>query len=325
MISRFLQTLLGVRRVYITVGLGFLLVLTLIWALLFDAPRYFPAGEVVTIPQGATTTEIALLLEEKNVIESKKVFLTLTRTIFNGTKIDAGDYVFSRPVGPLVVAYRIANGILGVDPVTITFAEGLSTREMAEVVHQKFPHISVEEFRSKAGKLEGYLFPDTYRFVPGVSAQTIIDAMQGNFERRIVQLENEYGSIDRPLHDVVTMASILEKEARQFRTMQIVAGVLYQRLEIGMALQVDATFGYILDRDTFHPNFEQLEIDSPYNTYKYPGLPPGPIANPGLVALRAAIDPIATDYLFYLTGRDGNMYYAETFDGHRRNRALYLD
>lgn len=325
MIVRLLQFLMRIRRVYITAALLFLLILTGIWAFVFDAPRYFPAGEVITIPQGATTTQIATLLEEQNVIESKKVFLTLTRTIFNGTKIDAGDYVFSRPVGPIIVSYRIANGILGVDPVTITFAEGLSTREMADVVHEKFPHISVQEFRNKAGDLEGYLFPDTYSFVPNVSADTIINAMQGNFERRILQLEEEYGVIDQPLHDVVTLASILEKEARQFRTMQIVAGILYSRLEIGMALQVDATFGYILDRNTFHPSFDDLEIDSPYNTYKYPGLPPGPIANPGLTALRAAIDPIATDYLFYLTGTDGNMYYAETFDGHRRNRALYLD
>lgn len=322
--QRIISLLLRIRRVYIMAGLLAATVLVLFWAVFFDAPKHFPVGETVTIPQGVTTEEIAVLLEDLDVIESKKVFLALTRIFFNGNNIKAGEYFFSNKVGPLVVAYRVAAGIHGVEPVVVTFAEGFTVRDIANRVEATFPDISAEEFRKKADGLEGYLFPNTYSFPPNVSAQTIIETMYREFEKQIESLENEI-EFDRPLSDVVIMASILEREARQFETKQMVSGILWERIAIGMALQVDAVFGYIFDRDTFHPSLEDLEIDSKYNTYKYRGLPPGPISNPGIDSLRAAVDPLESEYLFYLTGNDGVMYYAQTFDGHRQNRAKYLD
>jgi len=294
------------------------------WAVFFDAPKHFPIGETITIPQGVTAEEIAILLEDSNVIESKKLFLGLTRTVFNGNNIKAGEYFFSNKVGPFIVAYRVATGLHGVEPIQVTFAEGFTIREIANRVEATFPHISAEEFKEKAEGLEGYLFPDTYNFSPKVSAQTIVSTMYGEFQKQIKLLESEM-DFNRPLSDIVIMASILEREARQLETKRMVSGILWERIEIGMALQVDAVFGYIFDRSTFHPSLEDLEIDSPYNTYKYRGLPPGPISNPGIDSLKAAIDPTENEYLFYLTGRDGIMYYAETFDGHRKNRARYLD
>jgi len=298
--------------------------LVLFWGAFFDAPKNFPIGETITIPQGVTTEEIAQLLYDADVIESKSLYVGSTRLFFNATKVKAGEYFFSNKVGPLIVAYRIASGIHGVEPISITLAEGLTIREMAELIENKFPHIQAEDFKKKAEGLEGYLFPDTYNFVPKVSAQTIVNTMYAEFERQIDQLREEV-DFDKPLSDVVVMASILEREARQLETKQKVSGILWERINIGMALQVDAVFGYIFDRSTFHPSLEDLETDSPYNTYKNRGLPPGPISNPGIDSLRAAVDPIETEYLFYLTGLDGAMYYARTFDGHRRNRALYLD
>lgn len=324
MIQKIFSILLRIRRVYIMTGLLAVALLVLVWGAIFDAPKNFPLGETVTIPVGVTTEEIANILHDANVIESKKLYLGFTRAFFNADKVKAGDYFFSNSVGPLIVAYRVATGVHGVEPVTITLSEGLTIREMAELIEEKFPHISAEEFKNKADGLEGYLFPNTYNFVPNVSAQTIINTMYGEFEKQISVLRKEI-DFDKPLSDIVVMASILEREARQFETKQKVSGILWDRIDIGMALQVDAVFGYIFERETFHPSLEDLEIDSPYNTYKNRGLPPGPISNPGIESLRAAVDPIKTEYLFYLTGNDGQMYYARTFDGHRRNRALYLD
>ena len=121
------------------------------------------------------------------------------------------------------------------------------------------------------------------------------------------------------------MASLIEKEADTAEDRRIVSGILWNRIDADMPLQVDAVFGYILDRSGYAPTGSDLEIDSPYNTYENRGLPPGPIANPGLDALTAALHPAATEYFYYLTGRDGLMYYAETFEEHKRNRELYLD
>jgi UPF0755 protein len=121
------------------------------------------------------------------------------------------------------------------------------------------------------------------------------------------------------------MASILEREANNPEDMRIVAGILWNRLDIDMPLQVDAVFGYIRQENGYTPTAEDLQLDSPYNTYRNRGLPPTPISNPGLDALLAAVQPEETPYLYYLTGRDGKMYYGRTFEDHKRNRALYLD
>ncbi|XKT75039.1 MAG: endolytic transglycosylase MltG [Patescibacteria group bacterium UBA2103] len=324
MIQNIIEYLLRIKRVYIIVGLSAITVLVFMWGLFFNGPKYFPVDDTITIPQGVNANEIADILLEERVIESKSTYILLTRLFFNSANVKAGDYYFGKEVGPLIVAYRIANGVYGVEPVSIVFPEGITIREIAARVHERFPHISEEEFKKEADGLEGYLFPETYYFEPNISAKRIVQTMYQEFTDQIDLLEQEI-RIDRPLSDVIIMASILEKEARQFETKQRVAGILWDRIEIGMALQVDAVFGYIYDTDTFHPSLEDLEIDSPYNTYKNRGLPPGAISNPGIESIRAAADPIKTPYLFYLTGRDGNMYYAETFDGHRRNRALYLD
>lgn len=325
MIAKLLILLGSIRRIYITFALFLILFGVGVWAAVFDAPKGFPEGIPVVVPEGASAYQIAEVLEDERVLQSKRLFLVFTRLLLASDNIHAGQYVFDRPVGPLVVALRLSQGMYGIEPIAVTFTEGMSTREMAIRVHEKFPHISVNGFWEAAGDLEGYLFPNTYLFLPTATPEYIVSTMHAQFEKEIESLEKELGPIDLPLHDVVTMASLLEKEARQYETRRIVAGILWERLRIGMALQVDAVFGYIFDRPTFSPSFTDLEVDSPYNTYKYPGLPPGPINNPGIDSIRAALTPIETEYLFYLTDADGVMRYAETFEGHRRNRALYLD
>jgi UPF0755 protein len=148
--------------------------------------------------------------------------------------------------------------------------------------------------------------------------------MRDNFDAKLAPLVADVRASGRRLSDTVILASLVEKEARTSVNRRIVAGILLNRLRLGMPLQVDAVFGYIYGRDTYSPSFADLKVDSPYNTYMHPGLPPGPINNPGLDALLAVLHPTETAYLYYLTDRDGVMHYAKTYATHQANQAKYL-
>jgi UPF0755 protein len=148
--------------------------------------------------------------------------------------------------------------------------------------------------------------------------------MKSNFFDRIKTLDTEISNFDKPLPDIIKMASIVEEEARTFESKQIIAGILWKRLSIGMPLQVDASFKYINGKGTKDLTLTDLKIDSPYNTYVYKGLPPTPIANPGLVSIKATVTPIKTDYLYFLTDRKGVMHYAKTYSEHLANKKKYL-
>ncbi|MEK7515582.1 MAG: endolytic transglycosylase MltG, partial [Patescibacteria group bacterium] len=155
-------------------------------------------------------------------------------------------------------------------------------------------------------------------------AESVVEAMRANFDVKITQLSAGIKASGRSIRDIVIMASLVEKEARTDANRRIVAGILWNRLKLGIPLQVDAVFGYIFNRDTYSPSFEDLKVDSPYNTYIHTGLPPGPISNPGLESLQAAISPAKTNYLYYLTGSDNLMHYATTYAEHVANQTKYL-
>ncbi|PIP73278.1 MAG: hypothetical protein COW88_02715 [Candidatus Lloydbacteria bacterium CG22_combo_CG10-13_8_21_14_all_47_15] len=148
--------------------------------------------------------------------------------------------------------------------------------------------------------------------------------MKENFIEKISTTAPAIKDFGESVHDVVVMASLLEKEARTMETREVIAGILWKRLKDGMPLQVDAVFPYINGKNTFQLSLEDLQVDHPYNTYTRKGLPPGPIANPGLDAIIAAINPEDTPYYFYLSDKEGMMHYARTFDGHLANKARYL-
>jgi UPF0755 protein len=231
--------------------------------------------------------------------------------------VPGGENVFS-------VAYRLARGVTGITSVKVTIPEGFTAREMGVLLEEKLGDFDAEHFVALGKAEEGYLFPDTYFFLPGSSPESVIAAMRRTFDERVGPLAPRIEDFGRPLDEVVTMASLLEKEARRTETRRTIAGILWKRLDRGMSLQVDAVFGYIFGTTTFSPSFDDLEVDSPYNTYRNVGLPPGPIANPGLDAIEAAITPIETPYWYYLTDGDGVMRYAKTFEGHKQNRERYL-
>lgn len=173
--------------------------------------------------------------------------------------------------------------------------------------------------------LEGYLFPDTYRVYKNAKLEDIIKKMLDNFDHKITS--DMIGDIEnqgKKLYDIITLASIIEKEAKTSEDKKRVAGVYYNRLDIGMALQADPTVNYITEKVTDRPSYKDIETDSFFNTYKYPGLPPGPICNPGLDSIMAAIYPEKNDYMYFLNTPDGEMIFSKTLAEHKKNREKYF-
>ncbi len=282
-------------------------------------PTQFSNAVIVTISPGTTISDAGEILVQAGVVKNATFF----RIINSFGVIHAGTYLFERPQNMFVVAHRVRNGVYGFMPIRITFPEGNTARDMARRITEKFPHISAEEFLNEARPYEGYLFPDTYLFMPPVSPTEIVDTMRENFDKKTSFLTPE-ALAGRTLSDVIIMASLIEKEARTKEVRHLISGILWNRLEIGMPLQVDAVFGYIFNTDTYSPSFSDLKVDSPYNTYTHRGLPPGPISNPGIESINAARGPTKTHYLYYLTGNDGKMHYASTYAGHQENQRHFL-
>lgn len=307
-----------------TLGVIFL-VFVFLYALFLQPPAAFPENALVTVPEGATLSDIALQLQREHVIRSPFWFRSAIILLRGEKAAMAGDYHFQRPINVLSVAWRIAYGDHKLTSIRVTFPEGTSTREMALLLDVKLPDFDMERFLKAATGLEGRLFPDTYFFLPSTAEEKLVEIMEANFESKLGKISEKVKSFGRPIEEILTMASILEEEARTEETRKIIAGILWRRLEIGMPLQVDAAFLYVNGKTTYELTEEDLRIDSPYNTYRYPGLPKGPITNPGLSSLEAAVDPVSTPYLYYLSDRAGNMYYGKTFEDHVRNKMVYLN
>jgi UPF0755 protein len=293
------------------------------WYLLLLPAPTFPAGHIVTIEEGQSLSSVANELHDLGLIRSPFLFKVLGK--IRGAQVKAGKYVFAQPVGLLRVEERVQDGAFGIVPTKVTFIEGSTVRDMARTLKKAFPDFDADAFLAEAIPLEGYLYPDTYQFFPDVTPHEVVVRLYANFSAHEEALNDQIETFDKPLKDDLVMASLLEKEARGLEERRMVAGILWNRVKLGMPLQVDAVFGYINDRKTYDPSLSDLKTESAYNTYTNKGLPPGPIGNPSDVSILAAITPEKTDYLYYLTGRDGRMYYAKTFAEHKANRAKYLD
>ncbi len=292
---------------------------------IYQPSSFFPVRTIITIPEGSTIQDVARVLYESQAVRSSVAMEMVLRFFERNAQVKAGDYYFDHPLTMLEVAQRVTHGIFGLEPVEVVVPEGSTTYQMAELFDQTFERFDPVAFLLLTEDKEGFLFPDTYMFLPNVSTTQILETLEQTFYERIEEVEADIASFGRPIHDVITMASLLEKEAWDHEERRIIAGVLWERLRIDMPLQVDAVFGYIERTDTFNPKFSDLEVDSPYNTYKYKGLPPGPIGSPSLSAIRAAITPVETDALFYLHGKDGEIRVAKDYAEHLVNRRKFLD
>jgi UPF0755 protein len=298
-------------------------VCSLVWVILTSSPLSFRDGTIVTISKGDSVKVISQKLKKNHIIQSE-VFFTNIVILFNlDSKIVAGDYIFKTDHTVFNVLRRISHGDYDIEVKRITLIEGLTITEMAKLFAHEFYNISEQEFIEKALPYEGYLFPDTYYFAENVTPEDIILKMRTTFDEKIA----EQGDIlvsQKSLKDIVIMASIIEKEATA-DSMQEVSNILWHRVAITMPLQVDAAFVYERNKHTFELTLEDLQTDSPYNTYIRYGLTPTPISNPGIQALKAAAFPKPTDNLYFLTGDDGAMYYAKTLKEHEANKEKYFN
>lgn len=233
----------------------------------------------------------------------------------------------------------------GASEVSVTIPEGYTLAQIGATVRAALPRITTEEWQRVTGvsspfaadafvvssqkpidvDLEGYLFPDTYRFFKDATAEDVVERMLRTMESRVSALGAPTGdAAGMTTHELLTLSSIIEREVRNAEEMRQIADIFLKRLEIGMALQSDATVNYVTGGDDPSISLIDRDLESPYNTYQNPGLPPGPISNPGMNALRAVWNPAQNDYYYFLTDAEGNVYYAETHDEHVLNKARYL-
>ena len=286
-------------------------------AFLIGPPAAYPSGSLITIPSGTTIAGAGGLLKEAGALRSPLMFELAVRA--GKGSIAAGTYALPERESALSLAYRLSHGKTGLAQARVTIPEGTTVAQAADILKVALRDFDTKGFIALAKQDEGYLFPDTYFFLPGTPPETAVQTMRDNFDRHIAPLETQIRAFGRSEADAVIMASLLEKEARQSETRRIVAGILWKRLAIGMPLQTDAVFGYITGTPTHSPSAAELAVDSPYNTYTYKGLPPGPIGNPGAEAIQDAVTPIKTPYLYYVTDKEGNIYYAKTYAEHLAN------
>lgn len=292
----------------------------LVFLFVISAPFNFPVNKIITIEKGATLKQIAANFKQENLIRFPILFDVLIRWTGHETDIKAGKYVFNRPFSIIGLALRLINGDYGIPAVKITIPEGSTIRDINKI----FLNAGFENFEIKNKELEGYLFPDTYFFLMNNDSEEIITKMKENLETKTAKLENEIKAQNRTFRQILTMASLLEKEAPKTEDRKIISGILWKRLDKKMPLQVDATLDYALGKNTFELTADDLKTDGPYNTYTRIGLPPTPICNPGLDAILAAIHPEESPYWYYLSDKDGNIYYSKTFEEHITKKQKYL-
>ncbi len=292
-------------------------------------------GVFVDIPRGMSSGAIARKLAENGVVRSRVAFEILCR--LRKRTLQAGEYFFDRPATPHEVFRKIAEGHVYVKVVTVP--EGKTMKEIAELMEHEGlvsrgaflaaanDAALIEDLAPKARNLEGFLFPSTYQFSRHVTPEQIVDAMLRQFRDVWDRVQKEQAAADgRPTNEIVTLASLVEKETGVKEERALVAAVFQNRLERGMALQCDPTVIYALDLANEYTGAlsgKDLQIKSPYNTYRNGGLPPGPIANPGEASLRAALHPAEEDYLYFVANTQGGHVFSRTLEEHNRNVTQY--
>lgn len=300
------------------------IVATLLYVFAIRPPDDFPTGALVTVPDGASLKATAQALAEQHLIRSPLAFEASMYALGRARSAKAGDYVFNQPVSVWAVARRVGTGAFGLEPVRIRIPEGATTREMASLLSVALARFNADSFLVQARPQEGYLFPDTYFFLPNAREGAVLQTLHQNFEDKTASLVPDIAASGRSLEEIITMASIIEREARNPADRRMISGVLWNRIKKGMALQVDVTFLYTIGKNTFQLTTADLKADNPYNTYVNKGLPPGPIGSPSLDSIDAAIHPTPSKYLFYLADKSGVTHYSETYQQHLEYKRLYL-
>jgi UPF0755 protein len=299
--------------------------------------RGFAGREMVEIPPSTGAPAIADLLVARGVLAHRWPFLARYWMGRHRRRLKAGEYLFDRPSRPLDVYRKLVSGDVYLYSVVIP--EGSDRFDIARILAERVAiepanfmrrteqTSPIHDLDPEAPTLEGYLFPDTYRFPRGVTADTVIATMLARFRHMMqTRFRDEIGSGTGNLRHVVTLASLVEKETPDPAERPVVAGVFTRRLQEGMLLQCDPTVIYaarLADRPVGTIRASDLNFDSAFNTYRRAGLPPGPIANPGEISLRAAFHPAAGDALYFVSNNHGGHVFSRTLAEHQHNVALY--
>jgi UPF0755 protein len=294
---------------------------------------YEGVEQFVEIPPGSGSQGIGRALARAGVVRDEWTFRLAVYLTGTARELKAGEYRFAGPASAKDVARRLARGDVYLRPVT--FPEGLTIKEMARVFEsralgraQDFIAAAgdpgpIRDVDSVATDLEGYLFPETYNLPRSAKASTLVRQMAARFLAVVDEpMRQEAQAQGRTIREVVTLASLVEEETARPDERPIVAAVYLNRLRIGMGLQCDPTVIYALERAgkyTGNLRKEDLRFDSPYNTYRYAGLPPGPIAAPGKASIEAVLRPAQVDYLYFVSRNDGSHVFATTLAEHNRN------
>ena len=315
--------------------------------------RGYDGNVIIEIAPGSRAFQIADSLAARGVLRHRWPFLLRYLMGRPRHNLRAGEYMFDRPLRPIDVYRKLVLGEVYLHPVVIP--EGSDRFDIARILNQRlgidpalFLRVTrqatpIHDLDPKAPSLEGYLFPDTYRFPRGVSAATVVTTMLARFRHILATRFADVGAapvVAQGLprgaaphqggltgwHDVITLASLVEKETPEASERPLVAGVFERRLELGVPLQCDPTVVYAaqLEGRPIGPISQtDLQLDSPYNTYRHAGLPPGPIANPGEASIRAALNPAAGDALYFVANNQGGHVFARTLEEHQRNVSRY--
>ncbi|MBI5004297.1 endolytic transglycosylase MltG [Candidatus Kaiserbacteria bacterium] len=312
------------RTLVIIIVIG--IIATFSYLFLIRPPDNFPLDHLVSVPDGQSLKQIGDTLQKQGVVRSSLAFRVMATILGKGRHMRAGDYLFKEPQELFSVARTISIGAYGLEPIHIRIPEGATTRQMAVIFRSQLERFDQANFLVQAQPMEGYLFPDTYFFLPNATEETVIKTMRQNFDAHITEIQDQIEASGHSLSDIIIMASILEREATgKGDDRQKIAGVLWNRLSKNMPLQVDVTFLYTVGKGTFDLTRQDLKSDSPYNTYTHKGLPPTPIGSPSMNAIEAAVDPIKSDYLFYLADENGVTHYSKTYQQHLIKKDAYID
>ncbi len=305
------------------ISVGILIVFLLGWRL-SSAPADFPTKTFLRVPEGASLVEVTEQAELLHLVRSSTLLKIAVKVFGDDKKLQSGDYYFDRPVSFWTVAEYIATGNFNITPARVTILEGMSRERMSKILARDLPYFDAELFMKETADLEGFLFPDTYFISPAADTNDVISILHNAYEANVAPLREAINSSGMTEHDVITLASILEKEAAGAADRATIAGILKNRIKTGMRLQVDAPFLYEYNIGQSQLTPEIIRTDSPYNTYTRSGLTPGPIGSPGLASIKAVLYPAKSNYLFYLHDDNGSVHYATTFAQHKSNIRRYL-
>ena len=296
---------------------------------------------VIDIPTGSTLNQVTDILKENNLIKNKIIFKLYVRLSDNSSKLKSGKYLFNQTYSNEQIINNLAKGKTYNEGTKITIPEGSTSMEIIDILtknklgkkenyiklidnpkefYDKFKFLDDKEIIS----LEGFLYPSTYYFTKDKSEKEILTHMIEVFDSKYNEkLRKRQEEENKSLYDVLKLASIVEKEAVLDEDRPIIASVFYNRIDIGMPLQSDATIQYIFKERKKSITYDDLKIKSPYNTYINKGLPPTPIANPGIKSIEAVLYPATTKYLYFVATIEGGNNYSETYEQHVKNVEQY--